>query len=718
MADDSMTLKRATETLGLGVTSTTEERQRLYQEKRALLERKISEAPTPGLQARYRRAIDLLTSAYETLEFAATEHDLQRVKREGTAAAGEGGLKSRRSAKGARRSARDFILAQVIVVALAVVLGTWRWKVSRQNAEVARLAAVAKAEADRVETEKAAAERVQREEQIRQETAARAARIEAERVAAAERVRAQQQEEERLRDAERLTRSRLVELETQFEGLDQRLKEVDRAIADQKSAERDLAKSEGWLLEWAQRRRSLLEAYRAWLGDFATRHPARVRMRTASQFLQGHDIDAAAAAAAVGVDEWARLAGEPERRRYTDVGRALIDWVIGPKEGAKEILERLQLEESAAVARMVADLRGELAYLDDRAKKPVFSDLRGRLQPLAWLAGANDPDVKRWRPRFVSSVRIVTKPAGADVLDERGQALGVTPLAMEVPRGVTMKLTARLPGFVPAAVTAEAGADLNDREVQVTLHEIALPTPQQPFTVPEVGLTLVWIEPGSFLMGSPASEPERLSDEGPQVKVALTSGFWLGKYEVTQTEWLALMGNNPSLGKEAGPNAPVENISWKDAMEYCRRLTEHERQVGRLPAGFEYTLPTEAQWEYACRAGTTGGTAGPLEQMGWYGAPKTGSTHPVGQKQPNAWGLYDMHGNVWEWCRDWYADGYRVEAGATLQNPSGKLLGSYRVNRGGSWTSPASKCRSAFRNWLTPNDRGAGLGFRVALTRP
>ncbi|OQB96022.1 MAG: Serine/threonine-protein kinase pkn1 [Verrucomicrobia bacterium ADurb.Bin122] len=206
-------------------------------------------------------------------------------------------------------------------------------------------------------------------------------------------------------------------------------------------------------------------------------------------------------------------------------------------------------------------------------------------------------------------------------------------------------------------------------------------------------------------MGSTNGE----SDEQPVTQVEITRAFWLGKTEVTQSQWEAVMGSNPSSFK--GSDRPVECVSYDDALEFCRKLTARERAAGRLPSGYEYTLPTEAQWEYACRAGTTGDYAGSLGSMGWYGANSGNQTHPVAQKQANAWGLYDMHGNVWEWCLDWKGD----YAGGTVRDPAGPSSGSYRVYRGGGWGGTASCCRSANRNFFVPGYRSF-LGFRLALS--
>jgi formylglycine-generating enzyme required for sulfatase activity len=199
------------------------------------------------------------------------------------------------------------------------------------------------------------------------------------------------------------------------------------------------------------------------------------------------------------------------------------------------------------------------------------------------------------------------------------------------------------------------------------------------FYIPELGLQMVQLRPGSFAMGSGSGD----SDERPVTTVKISQSYWLGKYEVTQAEWAAVMKSAPSAFK--GERRPVENVSWEDAVQFCRVLTERERQAGRLPAGYAYQLPTEAEWEYACRAGTAGDYAGTgvLGDMGWYDANSGSTTHPVGEKRANAWGLHDMHGNVWEWCADWYGS----YPGGSVSDPRGADSGSNRVSRGGGWNS-------------------------------
>jgi formylglycine-generating enzyme required for sulfatase activity/tRNA A-37 threonylcarbamoyl transferase component Bud32 len=217
-----------------------------------------------------------------------------------------------------------------------------------------------------------------------------------------------------------------------------------------------------------------------------------------------------------------------------------------------------------------------------------------------------------------------------------------------------------------------------------------------------LSLEMVWIPGGTFQMGSNDND-----DEKPVHPVEL-DGFWLGKYQVTQRQYEALMGTNPSHFK--GPNRPVEQVSWEDAMAFCRKLSQ--------ATGKSYTLPTEAQWEYACRAGSSakwcfGDDESQLGEYAWYEANSGSQTHDVGQKRPNAWGLYDMHGNVWEWCADWYG----TYSAANAKNPTGPLTGQNRVIRGGAWFSEAYRSRSAYRCDGSPGGRYSLVGFRFVRTQ-
>jgi formylglycine-generating enzyme required for sulfatase activity len=233
--------------------------------------------------------------------------------------------------------------------------------------------------------------------------------------------------------------------------------------------------------------------------------------------------------------------------------------------------------------------------------------------------------------------------------------------------------------------------------------------------VPQVtkatGIKLVLIPAGTFMMGSPDSEADRGTDESQQTRVTLTKDFYLGQTDVTQGQYELVMGANPSDFKKAGKNAPVEEVSWGDAMAFCQKLTERERIAGHLPEGYAFTLPTEAQWEYACRAGTTGAYATNPDETSWFDRNSGGTTHPVGAKQPNLWGLYDMTGNVYQWCADWYANRY---PGGEATDPTGPEAGTVHVLRGGGWYYDRSYCRSAYRDF-DPGYRANFIGFRVAL---
>jgi formylglycine-generating enzyme required for sulfatase activity len=236
-----------------------------------------------------------------------------------------------------------------------------------------------------------------------------------------------------------------------------------------------------------------------------------------------------------------------------------------------------------------------------------------------------------------------------------------------------------------------------------------------------VTTNLVWIAPGSFAMGSPLTEVDRGLDE-VQHTVTLTQGFYIGKYLVTQGEFLTVMGINPSFfnggvfGTDLG--RPVEQVYWFSADTYCAQLTQNEQQAGRLPPGWAYRLPTEAEWEFACRAGTTtrfsyGDDPGYVElaNYAWYAGSSTNSTQAIGKKIPNSWGLFDMHGNVFEWCQDWYGD-YPTDP---IIDPTGPATGSAKVFRGGAWDQAGQFCRSAGRYSSDPATRSRDIGFRIVL---
>jgi len=233
----------------------------------------------------------------------------------------------------------------------------------------------------------------------------------------------------------------------------------------------------------------------------------------------------------------------------------------------------------------------------------------------------------------------------------------------------------------------------------------------------DVPLEMVWIPPGGFMMGSPEDEQDRFDGEGPQHKVIIAEGFWMGKYEITQAQWQAIMGNNPS--NFIGDNKPVEMVSWDD----IRGTNGYLEQLNSIIPELNFRLPSEAEWEYAYRAGTTtrfywGDDLDytEIDDYTWHrDNSDTGNgreTHDVGQKLPNAWDLHDMAGNVWEWCEDdWYDyyNGAPTDGSAWVDSPRGTM----RQLRGGSWGSHTAYCRAAHRNAHNPAYRSIFDGFRV-----
>jgi formylglycine-generating enzyme len=244
-----------------------------------------------------------------------------------------------------------------------------------------------------------------------------------------------------------------------------------------------------------------------------------------------------------------------------------------------------------------------------------------------------------------------------------------------------------------------------------------------------VGISFVLIPAGTFQMGSPETEPGHRTNEGPVHEVLIGKSFYIAIHPITQAEYVAVVGKNPArftVANGGGPEHPVEMVSWDDAVAFCRLLSERPEE---LAPGHSYRLPTEAEWEYACRAGTATAfghgstfasgqgnfdTAHPAGELPPGAA--IGRTTPVNRFPASAWGLNDMHGNVWEWCSDWYAEGmYRT---SQLRDPTGPAEGKVKVLRGGSWRNHGTACRAAYRNALAPHQKDSATGFRVVLAIP
>lgn len=289
----------------------------------------------------------------------------------------------------------------------------------------------------------------------------------------------------------------------------------------------------------------------------------------------------------------------------------------------------------------------------------------------------------------------------ADWLDEQGD-----------PRGELLRIQEELRRI-----------EVSDRPLkEARMHEL-LNDDVEPLLIrhtTSTGMEEVLIFPGEFLMGSPPNEAGHGEDEN-QVAVQLTQPFWLARCVVTREDYGGTMKDRPLRPNRSVPDdsgCPATYVDWEDAVAFCRNLTEQELQAGQLPEGWEYALPTEAQWEYACRGGTTtpyscGADRGELFHHAWFDETTSvlgqDSLQPVGRKRPNPWGLFDMHGNVLEWCRDFYTD--RLPGGQDPEIATGK---AFRSVRGGFWRLTARDCRSAYRGKYNPGQSAHFLGFRVA----
>lgn len=260
---------------------------------------------------------------------------------------------------------------------------------------------------------------------------------------------------------------------------------------------------------------------------------------------------------------------------------------------------------------------------------------------------------------------------------------------------------------------AQTRPDLQPHHVPAAQHAIAN-HPSDYVSVGKTRLVLIHIPPGTFWMGTNqvlraddywklcSSCPPRNDGERPLHQVTISRDFWMGQFDVTQRQWQEVMGGNPAYFQAAGPDAPVEQVSWNDVQLFLAKLNVAQDQ-------WTVRLPTEAEWEYAARAGTTGDTYGPLDEIAWYRANGSRTTHPVGRKLPNAFGLYDMLGNVWQWCQDWFGP---YPSGPST-DPVGAAKGDKRVTRGGCFYCDAIHERAARRNRDLEEHSSRSIGFRI-----
>jgi len=389
--------------------------------------------------------------------------------------------------------------------------------------------------------------------------------------------------------------------------------------------------------------------------------------------------------------------------------------------GAKSLGDPLGDAESRGFAILASCSKNQKSYEDDSLKHGVFTYfiMRG-------LEGAADAD-KDGRVTFDELYDYVFRNTRTHVLTTRqkaqvpmrgGEFSGDFVLAA-LPKIVAPEVSVTIPKPEPAprpSGTSEssrkAGESGTSESSRKAGERMVLP-------VKGVEYAFRWCPAGTFTMGSPEGELGRFSDE-KQHQVTLRRGFWMLETEVTQAMWKGITGSNPSHFK--GDKLPVEQVSWED----CQKFIEQLNELKVAPSGYRFSLPTEAQWEYACRAGTTTAlnsgknltdekyNCPNLNELGWYyWLNENKTTHAVGQKKSNSWGLFDMHGNVWEWCLDWYGD----YPNGSVTDPTGASSGSLRVLRGGGWLSDARDCRSAHRNGNDPSNRRISIGVRLSLVR-
>jgi uncharacterized protein (TIGR02996 family) len=404
---------------------------------------------------------------------------------------------------------------------------------------------------------------------------------------------------------------------------------------------------------------------------------------------------------AAGASEWLRrLVGQPSAAPASDwLSRTLVRTVR-----LTEVRKHLSAVARAPHLGAVTALDLSDNDLDDKGLRTLLSS-----QHLDRLAGL---DLRGNRLTDAAVRALVAKaPPRLARLDLRTSALTAdcmrallhSPLGGRL-KGLELNAPDLQPDTVRELVAWRRGRDLTERSGGLPVR-----------LVDGLGMEFRLIPPGTFLMGSPGTDEDAFADEKPQHAVELTRPFYLGVYPVTQREFQAVMGRNPSYftpDRGGGPLHPVEMVSWEDCRAFCECLS------GREP-GRSYRLPTEAEWEYACRAGTAtryffGDDARKLGECAWYRENAGGCTHQVGTKRPNVWGLFDMHGNVWEWCEDGYGD----YSSCNQVDPRGDNSGQSRVLRGGSWGigNDTDGCRAAYRCRNAPAARHETRGFRVCFS--
>ena len=423
----------------------------------------------------------------------------------------------------------------------------------------------------------------------------------------------------------------------------------------------------------------------------------------------------------VGAVMWRMVAGgnrpwePPHPVRVEQRSHAVVGGTEDPLPAASELgkgrfpSQLLEVIDRCLRLRETERVQGSSELLEAlrEVSEPPSAELAGAVRPLDERIGAKRQERESRELRAGSAPRTGWRRGGWIAL--AGLAVGIG-LVVAAWWGSDSGGTARDQAPAGAADVLDGESGVLEREEAVD----SVPSHRQRPADREAGETwmnslgmeFVWIPAGNFLMGSPEDEEGRVSNER-QHEVRISAGFWMKKHEVTQGEWKAVMGTNPSHLSACGSQCPVEQVSWDDTQEFMRSLNSREPV-----RGYVYRLPTEAEWEYAARAGTTGARYGQLDAIAWYSANSGYKTYPAGQKRPNGWGLHDILGNVWEWTGDWYG-AYPPDP---MTAPKGSETGSFRVIRGGGWSSYAGNIRSASRSSYSPGIRHYDIGFRLVRT--
>jgi formylglycine-generating enzyme required for sulfatase activity/serine/threonine protein kinase len=437
------------------------------------------------------------------------------------------------------------------------------------------------------------------------------------------------------------------------------------------------------------------------------------------------------------------MAKEPERRFQTPaaVSEALVPFY--KRGAAKRLAPELSLNTEPAKQR--SSPIAPAVTTDPKPRQP--NDAPG--PESQWASIIVTRDLEAPGERLISSAAPSASGSKPPWKRKRPLAIAAASLFSFIALGIIIYLSIDRKGARLIVVQGYAGAANKDDALRSRGDGGLATVPQavngqtqatpEPYTLSSSasGMKLKRIPAGSFWMGSTkAVDNDADDDESPRHQVRISRDFYMGLTEVTQNQYRSIMGENPSEFKEIADGEdglrPVENVSWSDAVRFCNALSTAEgiptfyRIVGDTATvinrdGLGYRLPTEAEWEYACRAGQTsrysfGDDGEKLEAHGWYGANSDDKTHPVGKKQPNAFGLFDMHGNVWEWCWDAYDGDHYATLSSPIVDPSGPPIASDRVLRGGNWNNDAAYSRSAYRHHSEPNSRDSSLGFRVVRT--